>query len=165
MSEPCERDRKLSLDASDVEVVSVGIPITAAQRGTAYDRLLRQIAIVRWTHLMLGAIVALTYESQRSFSHYAFWRSSGGGVITVLIVAIWPYALSYLATRRRSTIRWTRPWVFCFFQLAITLLVCRWYLSPLGRQLGLVGSFVITILQATAFICLAKWTFGDATEI
>ena len=165
MSEACERDRKSSLHGAYVVDEFVRAPNSAAQYGANYNRLMQQTAIVRWTHFVLGAVAALTYESQRSFSHYAFWRSSGGGIIAVLIVAIWPYALSYLASRQHVTIHWARPYVFCFFQLVITLLVCWWYLSALGRQIGLIGSFSIAILQATAFYWLGKWAFGDVDAI
>jgi len=139
-------------------------PLKSVQYGAVYNRLLRQNALVRWTHIVLGALAAVCYESQNSPSHYAFWRSTEWVMIAIRAVPIWPYALSCVAVWRRTTPNWARPWIFCFSLLVITILVCLWYLTELSRQSGFIANLTITMFQSAAYYYLAQWTYEDSVD-
>jgi hypothetical protein len=139
-------------------------PLKTAEYGSVYNRLMRQNALVRWTHLVLGVVAAAIYESQRGLSHYAFWRSSGWAMIAILAVPVWPYAASCIVVWRRTTTDWARPWIFCFILVLITVLVSLWYLSESSRQNGIIGNLTVTIFQGAAFYYLAEWTFEDSWD-
>jgi hypothetical protein len=134
------------------------------QHGHDYERLMRQSALVRGTHVVMGAIVAVIYEGQRDFSHYAFWRSSGWGIVVILLVPLWPYAISCINVWRRNTTRWARPWIFCVVMVLITVLVCLYYLSPLNREYGLYGTALVTIMQFNLFRFFVSWTFEKLVD-
>jgi hypothetical protein len=136
----------------------------AVKYGVDYERLLRQSRLVRASHVVLAVLVAFVYQSQRDFSHYAFWRSSGGGVLAILAVPVWPYAMSCVILWRRTTLHWARAWIFCFGMLLISVALCFWYLSPLSRLYGLQGNLIVTWFQFVTFGYFGKWAFEDAFD-
>lgn len=136
----------------------------AVKNGVVYERLLRQTVLVRSSHVALGVVVAFVYQSQRDFSHYAFWRSSGGGVLAILAVPVWPYAISCVILWRRTTVHWARAWIFCFGMLLISVVLCFWYLSPVSRLYGLNGNLIVTWFQFVTFGYFGKWAFEDSFD-
>jgi hypothetical protein len=134
------------------------------KNGVEYERLVRQNRLVRWSHVVLAVLVAFVYQSQRDFSHYAFWRSSGGAVLAILAVPVWPYAVSCVILWRRTTMHWARARIFCFGMLLISVALCFWYLSPLSHSYGLQGNLIVTWFQFVTFGYFGRWAFEDAFD-
>jgi hypothetical protein len=139
-------------------------PSTAIESGALYNKLMRQSATMRWMHVVLAIIAAGVYESQRGFSHYAFWRSSGGAIIAMLALPVWPYAVSCSFIWSRTTTAWVRPWIFGGVLVVITILVSLWYLSHDSVEIGLSGNFTVTLFQTGLFGFFARWTFDDSFD-
>jgi hypothetical protein len=139
-------------------------PSTAIENGALYNKLMRQSVVMRWTHVVLAIIAAGVYESQRGFLHYAFWRSSGGAIIVMLALPVWPYVVSCFFIWSRTTTAWVRPWIFGCVLVVITILVCLWYRSHDSAENGLIGNFTVTLFQAGVFGFFARWTFDDSFD-
>jgi hypothetical protein len=137
------------------------MPSQSTENGRRFDRLMRQMVLMRSTHILMAVVAAAVYESQRSFSHYSFWRSSGWGVIAILLVAIWPYVLSCIIVWRQASLGWTRPWIFCAVLVLSTALACIYYMSSLNQEYGVFGTSLVTMLEFGVFSFFAKWTFED----
>jgi hypothetical protein len=136
----------------------------AIEYGALYTKLVRQNVLIRWIHVLLAIIAAGVYESQRGFLHYAFWRSSGGAIVAMLLLPIWPYVVSCSFVWSRTTTQTVKPWIFVSVLVVITMLVCFWYLSHDSAENGLLGNFTVTLFQAGAFGFFARWTFEDSID-
>lgn len=134
----------------------------AHKAGLAYEKIVRERAILLWMHAMLGIALGLVYLLGEPLGLRGYWnrRFFGINVLLRVSLAVWPYAASALKTsqvmpRRRGTA------IFATLLLLSTSLLTAIYLSSLGVERNYLLIFGLSTMEAGLLLGSAQFLFPD----
>jgi hypothetical protein len=126
--------------------------------GVLFDRWMFNRALLLWVHIALATIAGLLYLSSTDLTRFAYWRrSASAGSVMIAAIALMPYLLSAVHSRRLVSHLRVRLWIFVAVLAAGTIGIGYWYVGGPREANESIPTIYAIAAQGTFYLWSARW--------
>jgi hypothetical protein len=136
----------------------VAVAHSEPSAGVLYDRWIFNRALLLWAHIALAIIARLLYLSSTDLTHFAYWRrSASAGSLMIAAIAMMPYLLSAVHSRRLVSHLRVRLCIFRAVLTAGTIGMGYWYVGGPREANEPMTTLYVIAAQGSLYLWSAWW--------